>query len=117
MPSCCGISLRCIRPVMRCSLVAATWASIMCMPAVSFTRGRFIWGPSCAKAQKASKAAARATDCFMRLLWGGNKNARARRAWSDGDQDSVLVLFGDLPCLLRLLFGLHFCLDFLLLGF
>ncbi len=39
MPSLAAMSLRCIRPVARCSGVAATWAWIRCMPADKVMRG------------------------------------------------------------------------------
>src|SRR3954453_7722557 len=101
MPSCSGISWRNMRPVMRWSGVWATWASITCMPVVSFTRGRFICG-SWAKAVAARTAAVSARSCFFMgctVRRAGTKNARAKRASYGRRPGSVLV--GLLLVLLR----------------
>ena len=48
MPSCAGISLRNIRPMLRCSGVWATWVSIWYMPNCNLMRGNCVCGWSCA---------------------------------------------------------------------
>ena len=62
MPSCRGMSLRNIRPMLRCSGSIANWVSIRCMPACRVTRGKSSCGASCPRAEKADTVASSAAQ-------------------------------------------------------
>jgi Fe-Mn family superoxide dismutase len=89
MPSCCGMVLRYIRPVLRWPGVEATWLSIWCIPAESLTRGRSIWA-SWAVARKEAAISTAPLRRWVTLLMAvivreSEKNARTGRAFQGSD--------------------------------